>query len=72
MKPKGQSDGSWLTTSPERKLLRSDDGDFLEESEVDETTSDADEATVVNVPEYKNWEEEGVVTKVKKQWFCGA
>mmetsp|Transcript_17983 Transcript_17983/g.32660 ORF Transcript_17983/g.32660 Transcript_17983/m.32660 type:complete len:313 (-) Transcript_17983:230-1168(-) len=64
MKPKGRSEGSWLPSSPGRKLLRSDIGDLDE--------SDADEATVVNVPDFKNWKDEGAVTKVKNQWLCGA
>ena len=85
-KPRGRNDGSLLpkwslsstsSTSTARKLLRSADeeeGAGYEGEKVllyDEENDD-DEATVVNVPEYKNWNEDGAVTSVKNQWFCGA
>lgn len=68
MKPKGRSDGSsFFLSSTSRKLLRSKEGVGENDG-----TDDEDEATVVNVPEFKDWTEDGAVTKVKNQWFCGA
>ena len=78
-KPMGRNDGSLLpkwssssTTSTSRKLLRSEEEGEGHEGEEVLYDEDDDEATVVNVPEYKNWNEDGAVTSVKNQWFCGA
>ena len=78
-KPRGRNDGSLLpkwssssTTSTSRKLLRSEEGGEGHEGEEVLYDEDDDEATVGNVPEYKNWNEDGAVTSVKNQWFCGA
>ncbi|KAL7542485.1 hypothetical protein ACHAXR_013135 [Thalassiosira sp. AJA248-18] len=74
-KPKGRSDGSSWLTSTSRKLLRGDDsletGEEKGEKGITDTEDDAAK-TVVDVPDYKNWNEDGGVTKVKNQWFCGA
>ena len=72
---KGRSDGSILPffmkpsqTSTSRRLLRSDEtGEEIKEEHIDEKIT-----TVVDAPDYKNWKEEGAVTSVKNQWFCGA
>ena len=45
-------------------------GQLLDEM-IEDDASD-EEATVVDVPDYKNWTADGAVTKVKNQWFCGA
>ena len=79
VKGRGMSDGSVLgySASAERKLLlRSSNvnvDEMLEETD-EEADSDSDEATatVDNVPDFKDWKEDGAVTKVKNQWFCGA
>ena len=83
-KPMGRNDGSLLpkwrwssssSTSTARKLLRSEEdeeGGYEGEKVLLYDEDNDDEATVVNVPEYKNWNEDGAVTSVKNQWFCGA
>ena len=63
--PKGRDSGSFFASS-ERKLRR--EHDILEV----EDENDEDAVPVTNVPEEKNWLEEGAVTKVKNQLFCGA
>ena len=56
-KAKGRSDGS--LTSSARRLLGGDE--YIEGS--NEADNDADVAPVANVPESKNWVEDGAVTK---------
>eukprot|EP00581_Thalassiosira_minuscula_P008900 CAMPEP_0183707062 /NCGR_PEP_ID=MMETSP0737-20130205/3737_1 /TAXON_ID=385413 /ORGANISM="Thalassiosira miniscula, Strain CCMP1093" /LENGTH=445 /DNA_ID=CAMNT_0025934637 /DNA_START=105 /DNA_END=1442 /DNA_ORIENTATION=- len=71
MKPRGRSDGKSSifrsgisTTSDQRKLLSDNTAEVAEEENIMVLDD--------NVPDYKNWTEEGAVTKVKNQWFCGA
>lgn len=80
MKPRGRADGSsfsWTSAAEAstRNLLRADkegEGDHEDDVAYDAEDDEADEATVVDVPDYKNWKEDGAVTPVKNQWFCGA
>jgi len=65
--PKGRSDGRLISSS--RSLSVSDAEEHTEERVLE---VEDDEATVANVPNSKNWVEEGAVTDVKNQWFCGA
>eukprot|EP00970_Alexandrium_tamarense_P008347 scaffold1593_cov193-Alexandrium_tamarense.AAC.48 len=62
---KGLSDGSWITSSSRK--LRGDELEVNAEGEVVEDYT----APVANVPEEKNWVEEGAVTSTKNQWLCG-
>lgn len=55
---KGRSDRS----ISQQRMLRGTEDDVLE----------ADTDPVKDVPESKNWNDEGVVSPVKNQWFCGA
>ena len=63
---KGMDDGSLFgTTSSASRKLRGDE-------EVGNYEAEYDSGTVSEVPESKDWREEGAVTKVKNQWLCGA
>mmetsp|Transcript_20879 Transcript_20879/g.45328 ORF Transcript_20879/g.45328 Transcript_20879/m.45328 type:complete len:453 (-) Transcript_20879:133-1491(-) len=67
--PKGLEDGSWMSSSERRLRGENEDDDDDDDDEDDEEELMAETS---NVPEHKNWNEEGAVTKVKNQWFCGA
>ena len=72
-KPRGRREGetglaSWLlpsSSATERQLLQDEDS-------LRSAVADAEEATVADVPDRKDWVAEGAVTPVKNQWFCGA
>lgn len=68
----GRSDDEstiFVPTSQQRKLRGFEDYvDLLE----DESEDEDDTEPVSDVPESKNWNDEGAVSPVKNQWFCGA
>eukprot|EP00984_Skeletonema_dohrnii_P004006 scaffold1371_cov77-Skeletonema_dohrnii-CCMP3373.AAC.4 len=67
---KGRSDGSiFPLTSQQRKLRGPEDGVLEAETEDDD---DSDTQPVEDVPESKDWNDEGAVSPVKNQWFCGS
>ncbi len=65
---RGMDDGSLFGTTFTSRKLRGDE-DEEEEGNYEE---EYDSGTVSEVPESKDWREEGAVTKVKNQWLCGA
>ena len=62
--PKGRSDGRLGLVSVEGRSLRSSAAD-VEEEEFEDNAAENDE---LEVPDEKNWVEEGAVTAVKNQW----
>lgn len=67
----GRSDDAssiFAPTSQQRKLRGFED--YVDAEEEDEDEDDTE--PVSDVPESKNWNDEGAVSPVKNQWFCGA
>jgi len=65
-KPRGRSDGRLVSAGA--RSLRS----LAADVEEDEFEGNAGEYDDLEVPDEKNWVEEGAVSSVKNQWFCGA
>jgi len=67
---KGRSDGSIFPLTSQQRKLRGPEDDVLQDDTEDD--DDSDTQPVEDVPESKDWNDEGAVSPVKNQWFCGS